>query len=340
MSVKKSLKHLFHPRRSNNHRSKLLHPEYLFGLLGTTIAFFIVTYAISFSDTELGHILGYASDITTDKVIQYTNQERAKSGLQQVSYNPVLSDAARRKAADMFSAQYWAHTSPSGKEPWDFMREVRYTYKVAGENLARDFLDTPSMVAAWMNSPTHRANIMNPRYSEIGVAVVNGTLLGTETTLVVQMFGDPVIATAEVPEPTTSPVAVAQNQNPSAEIAGTQNVEETRDATRAEEAPVADDFVALEFQEEPSVADGPVQVLSTIVVPGGEISVGPMIAPNNLWKAFGIAVALLLLFTLTYDGLIAHNRRIARIVGKNLAHLALFLIVLYVLIFFRGGVIS
>lgn len=337
MSVKKSLAHLFHPRRSNNHRSKLLHPEYIFGLLGMAVVFFLVTYSISLSDTTLGHVLGYASDITIDKVIAQTNSQRAKSGLQPVTYNPVLSDAARRKAADMFSAQYWAHTSPSGKEPWDFMREARYSYKVAGENLARDFLDTSSMVSAWMASPTHRANIMNPRYSDIGIAVVNGTLMGTETTLVVQMFGDPVTTTSQTPEKnvtpatTTGPVAGVEVQEQVPEPTAEPEPEEVAEQPTRE--------VAIEFAEEPQT-DEPEQVLSTIVVPGGEITVSPIIAPNNLWKAFGIAIALLFMVTLVYDGIVAHNRRVARIVGKNLAHIALMLVVVFVLIFFKGGVIS
>lgn len=299
------------------------------------VVFFLVTYSIALSDTTLGHVLGYASDITIDKVIAQTNSQRAKSGLQPVTYNAVLSDAARRKAADMFSAQYWAHTSPSGKEPWDFMREARYSYKVAGENLARDFLDTSSMVSAWMASPTHRANIMNPRYSDIGIAVVNGTLMGTETTLVVQMFGDPV-ASAQVteesvtPAATTGPVAGALVQEP-AEQPTTQQIAQIEQEQPQE--------VAIEFADE-GPTDQPEQVLSTIVVPGGEITVSPIIAPNNLWKAFGIAIALLFTATLIYDGIIAHNRRVARIVGKNLAHIALMLIVVFVLIFFKGGVIS
>lgn len=336
MSVKKSFAHLFHPRRSNNHRSKLLHPEYIFGLLGLAIFFFIGTYTLSLSDTQLGHILGYASDITIDKVITYTNQERAKSGLGAVTYNPVLSDAARRKAADMFSAQYWAHTSPTGKEPWDFMREVRYTYRVAGENLARDFMDTPSMVSAWMASPTHRANIMNPRYSDIGIAVVNGTLHGTETTLVVQMFGDPVTTTQQA-EPVVTPAATAQpvavvEPIPVAQTQelGVTEQEKTNETENRE--------VSVEFANAPQ--DVPEQVLSTIVVPGGEITIGPVIAPNNLWKAFGIAVAILFVFTLIYDGVVAHNKRVARIVGRNLAHIALMLAVLFALIFFKAGVIS
>ena len=91
----------------------------------------------------------------------------------------------------MFTDQYWAHTAPDGTEPWTFMHQMGYQYVVAGENLARDFGQTDEMVSAWLASPTHRANIMNPKYQEIGIAVIDGVLEGYETTLVVQMFGTP-----------------------------------------------------------------------------------------------------------------------------------------------------
>ena len=62
---------------------------------------------------------------------------------------------------------------------------------MAGENLAKDFYDTEGLLKAWMNSPTHRENIINPKYQEIGIGVVNGILGGVKTTLVVQHFGTP-----------------------------------------------------------------------------------------------------------------------------------------------------
>ncbi len=329
MSLQKSVAHLFHPRRSNNHRSKLLHPKYIFGLFLVAFVFFTGTYSLSLSDTSLGNILGYASDITIDKVIASTNQERARSGLGEVTYSPVLSEAARRKAADMFAKQYWAHTSPVGKEPWDFMQESNYRYRVAGENLARDFLDTSSMFEAWMASPTHRANIMNARYTDIGIAVVNGTLLGTETTLVVQMFGNPIAV--PVTEAQIVPAATPVPETVALQVQTVQPL-----PVNNEQA------IALELSN-PIQGDQqgvPSQVLSTIAVPTGELLGSPIITPTNLWRAFGIAMALLFIFTLLYDAIIAYNKRIARIVGKNFAHIILFSVVIYVIIFFKAGVIS
>src|SRR5258708_28336998 len=91
----------------------------------------------------------------------------------------------------MFANQFWAHVAPDGTSPWQFFKNAGYQYYSAGENLARDFSNTSDMMAAWMASPTHRANIVNGRFREIGVAVVDGRLLGSDTTLVVQLFGTP-----------------------------------------------------------------------------------------------------------------------------------------------------
>lgn len=139
-------------------------------------------------------VLGYSSEITYQKVLTQTNEERKKSGLKPLTYNPILSESAKRKAEDMFKNDYWAHNSPQGKTPWTFFDAAGYKYSVAGENLAKDFYDTESLMKAWMNSPTHKANIVHTRYEEIGIAVVNGTLGGIKTTLIVQHFGTPIVA--------------------------------------------------------------------------------------------------------------------------------------------------
>lgn len=136
-------------------------------------------------------ILGYSSEITTQKVLDQTNNQRIKIGLEPLQYNETLSNSAKKKAQDMFTNDYWAHNSPQGKNPWTFFDDAGYKYSVAGENLAKDFYSTDSLVQAWMNSPTHKANIVHQKYKEIGIAVVDGVLGGVKTTLVVQHFGTP-----------------------------------------------------------------------------------------------------------------------------------------------------
>ncbi|MFH1648124.1 MAG: CAP domain-containing protein, partial [Patescibacteria group bacterium] len=112
-------------------------------------------------------------------------------GLSPLRLNSTLSEAAKQKAYDMFENDYWAHISPDGVEPWDFILGQGYDYIYAGENLAKNFSTSKQVVEGWYNSPTHKSNLLGANYDEIGLAVVNGTLNGYETTLVVQMFGRP-----------------------------------------------------------------------------------------------------------------------------------------------------
>ena len=135
-------------------------------------------------------VLGYATDIKINDLLLYTNELREKNGLNDLTLNDALSKAAQAKANDMFKNDYWAHTSPSGKEPWDFIIGVGYDYIYAGENLAVDFSKSNDVVVAWDNSPSHRDNLLSPKYREIGFAVLDGELQGRKTTLVVQMFGN------------------------------------------------------------------------------------------------------------------------------------------------------
>lgn len=201
---------LFVPHEKNNHRAILLQPWFLTLLLG----FYLLNQLLIKSLTVVKPgVLGYSSEITTQKVLDLTNTERAKLKLSQLKLNSILSKSAQAKAQDMFKNNYWAHNSPQGKTPWDFFKAVDYQYSVAGENLAKDFYDTDSMVKAWMNSPTHRDNIVNSRYQETGIAVVNGVLNGIKTTLVVQHFGSPLNPKLETTnsEPKLEPVNPAPN---------------------------------------------------------------------------------------------------------------------------------
>lgn len=146
-------------------------------------------------------VLGVNSQITVEEIIKDTNSERQKMGLKPVSENHSLDTAATLKAQNMFEENYWAHFSPSGKDPWGFISRSGYKFSYAGENLARNFTTSQDVVKAWMSSPSHRENILNSNYQEIGIAVVDGILLGQKTTLVVQMFGrafEPLAAKPEI----------------------------------------------------------------------------------------------------------------------------------------------
>ena len=93
----------------------------------------------------------------------------------------------------MFQKQYFEHVSPTGVSPDQLVLAAGYNYKVTGENLALgDFKDEKDLVDAWMGSPGHRANILNPEYTEIGVASGLNKFEDRDMTwLSVQEFGSP-----------------------------------------------------------------------------------------------------------------------------------------------------
>lgn len=180
------LLHLFTPQASNNYKAKALHLSSL-----SVFMFFIIISQLFLTliTKKLPGVLGINSSVTAEEVINLTNQQRRANGLSDLTLNQTLVEAATQKAADMMAKNYWAHTSPDGLTPWTFFKNVNYKYLYAGENLARDFTDSSSVISAWMNSPTHKENILSGRYRDIGVVVVNGTFQGQPTTLVVQLFG-------------------------------------------------------------------------------------------------------------------------------------------------------
>lgn len=133
-------------------------------------------------------VLGYASQIDVGKIVEYTNTNRQKAGAPKVTLNPQLNAAAQAKIDDMFQNNYWAHVSPKGTEPWYFITSAGYKYQHAGENLARDFANAKDVINAWMASPSHKKNLLDKRYKDMGLAVKDGYINGVETTIVVQMF--------------------------------------------------------------------------------------------------------------------------------------------------------
>lgn len=184
-------------------------------ILGITIAVFegVPHKAVDWlSHTEIGSkVLHYAtseqnlsgllrgpldglnnSELTSSGIISWTNTQREAQGLVPLHENALLRKAAEAKIDDMFEQQYFEHESPDGKSPADVIGAAGYTYIVVGENLALgNFKDDETLVQAWMDSPGHRANILNNKYLEIGAAAKKGMFEGKEVWLAVQEFGAP-----------------------------------------------------------------------------------------------------------------------------------------------------
>lgn len=181
-----ALHHWFIPHKQTHEKAKLLSWK---GLIIYILLFILLQVSFSIIGYSKPGLLGVSSSIDQKTVIDLTNIEREKKGLPKLQENQALNKAAALKAQNMFQENYWAHYAPSGKTPWDFILSAGYRFTYAGENLAKNFYKSDDVVAAWMNSPTHRDNLLNSKYKDIGIAVVEGTLNGQKTTLVVQEFG-------------------------------------------------------------------------------------------------------------------------------------------------------
>jgi hypothetical protein len=213
------LAHLFVPRKSNNHKAKLIQSSSLIIIIFLFLIFQGVS-GIVFQKS--GQVLGYAANISPGEVERLTNVQRANNGLGALADNPILDAAALQKGKDMLAKGYWAHVAPDGTQPWAFFVAAKYDYRYAGENLARDFGDANSAVNAWMASPTHRENMLSPNYKEVGIGVVEGNLAGADTTIIVQFFGTklgdtlPVqpVAAAKTLEPTVTPIPIVVKATP------------------------------------------------------------------------------------------------------------------------------
>jgi len=101
--------------------------------------------------------------VISNVLVNLANDDRSTLGLDSLFVNPLLVSAAQAKANDMALKGYFSHNSPDGTEPWYWIREAGYQYRLAGENLAIDFSDSAEVERAWLSSPTHRANILNER---------------------------------------------------------------------------------------------------------------------------------------------------------------------------------
>jgi len=293
MALGALLTHLFLPHHTNNHRAKVLHVD---ALLLYALVFAVFNFSLRYVHKAMPDILGFATDIHVEQLLNDTNSQRAALGLTPLTLNAQLSAAAAQKASDMLAKDYWAHNSPTGATPWDFISGSGYHYVVAGENLAKNFTTSQAVVDAWMASPTHKENIVKPGYRDIGFAVVNGKINGEDTTLVVQMFGSTVESLANKPTSASAPVvtekALATEQKPAP-------------------APVA-----------PLPATPSAPVITTSNFPGAFLGVTerpainiPTLTRNVVYVFAGVLLGVLLL-----DAWVVSKKKIVRVAGHNIAH--------------------
>lgn len=308
--MKKFLRHLFLPHHTNNQRAKLLHQETMLVLVGILFvgSLFVGSFRVSHPK-----VLGVSVNMSIEDLLLLTNVQRQQNHLPVLQLNGQLNAAAAAKAQNMFAENYWAHFSPSGKSPWDFIHAAGYNYVYAGENLARGFTTAQDTVNAWMASPDHRANMLSPNYTDVGFAIAQGSLTGeSDTVLVVEEFGSTSFA-----KPQVTPVV---------------------QAVTAPSVP--------ENNPTPTVFPTPTPIVPTVLVTPPvlgkqgfesltQLRQAPLI--NSAFWAKGLAFSLLGVFILTFvlDFFIIGQRQMIRIAGHNADHI-LFLIGILIIAYLVG----
>lgn len=162
-------------------------------------------------------VLAYATNVSVDGLLQATNKQRAENQSGALIINSELAAAAQAKANDMVTRNYWSHNTPDGKEPWVFINGTGYKYQKAGENLAYGFVSSGDTITGWMNSPTHRENLLDKDFTEVGFGFADGSNYnnsGNET-VVVAMYGRPqALGAGQGSSMPLTPNASLSNQTP------------------------------------------------------------------------------------------------------------------------------
>jgi uncharacterized protein YkwD len=229
-------KQLILPSEENNFKSRFLQSNILLYCVVLLLALKIVAVLITINIPQNV----FFADITKSTLENFVNQTRQSVGLLPLTESEKLDQAAQLKADNMVQNQYFDHTSPSGITPWAWFLKAGYVYKYAGENLAIGFYESQEVYDAWLNSPSHKANIVNPNYTEVGTAILSG--FGPNNSIVVvQEFGSPAPAkivttktsslktvvtqaTTNLTPTTSKPVATTKTQTTNTKTTDTQTI--------------------------------------------------------------------------------------------------------------------
>lgn len=218
-------KHLFVPHDKNDYK------PHLFRELGVSAIIFTSVFLLgaSFGSSLFLQRTVLGVQISSGVLIDLTNESRLAYNQPALIRNEKLDQAAELKGKDMAEKQYFSHDSPEGVTPWFWIQKVGYNFLYAGENLAIDFTEATDVEKAWLNSPAHRANIMNIDFREIGIAVVEGVYQGYPTMYIVQMFGTPAYGETSSPHSDAKPSPVGTG---AATISGSSTTTTTASTSR------------------------------------------------------------------------------------------------------------
>ncbi|MFA6415978.1 MAG: CAP domain-containing protein [Candidatus Paceibacterota bacterium] len=185
------LKDLFIPYEGNDYKPQALNPYRILFYTITSVAIKIFVVLVVFMFPLSALLVPSIIADQNKKIVELTNEIRARVGVPPLKESKNLDLAADQKAEDMLMKQYFAHQGPDKKAVEDWLKSAGYKYLVAGENLAMGFSSPEEVVDGWTRSKTHYENMIDPDFSEIGVGMVVGSFDKTDTTLIAQYFGRP-----------------------------------------------------------------------------------------------------------------------------------------------------
>jgi len=282
---RRSLKDYLLPHRGNSYKPVLFTAGSIavvvLGLLLVQAAYVLQT-SVVFTQTN------FLASVLPGVLATLSNEDRAQNGIASLEPDPLLAKAAQMKANDMAAKGYFAHVDPDGNAPWYWLEKAGYEYSYAGENLAVNFTDSEDVEEAWMNSPTHRANIVKPQYSRVGFGIAQGTYQGKDTTFVVQFFATPKAAAA-LPK---SPIAVvAADPAPEATVPPATALKPVPGAVLAVESQV----LGIDTAPEESVSDINIQPAASVLA---KIATSPTHAVIYILGALILIFAILLIIAI------------------------------------------
>ena len=267
--------------------------------------------AQALTQTSSQQVLAYATNINRGDLLAETNAARASNGLGPLTLNSQLNTSAQNKGQHMIANNYWAHVAPDGTQPWYFFQQAGYDYQNAGENLAYGFDSSSGTVAAWMNSPSHRANILGS-YVDVGFGIANGdNYQGGPNTVVIAHYGTPRNPTpAPAPAPTTpAPTAPAA---PAPTPAATPAPTPTAPATPTSEAtPASPSSEVKESSETPASTEEKQAAAAPVATTSGKnVNLLQTISTKST-PTYGIVSLVLLVtsaigFVFTHRALLQH----------------------------------
>lgn len=220
MNIVRALRHFLIPHEGNDNL------PHFFRETAVSIMLFVSIFALgaSFGSSIFIHKTVLGASTASLVLVDLANEARLTYNEPPLVRSDLLVEAATLKGNDMTSLGYFAHQSPAGVTPWYWFKQVGYTFVYAGENLAVNFTEAREVQNAWLNSPLHRANILDVHFTEIGISTVDGKYQGNPTTFVVQMFGTPVV-------PKTKALAVSKSTKATSTSASLLSVSTSTKAT-------------------------------------------------------------------------------------------------------------